>query len=79
MQRQGHVLFRVRSYKDYGKLSGRSVDDMIAGRAGRGGAVQGRPDGLCPVETSDADLPGWDSPLGQGAAGLAHRMLGHEL
>ena len=28
---EGHVLFRVRSYKDYGKLSGRSVDDMIAG------------------------------------------------
>ena len=28
---QGHVLFRVRSYAEYGKLSGRSVDDMIAG------------------------------------------------
>ena len=27
----GHVLFRVRSYKDYGALSGRTVDDMIAG------------------------------------------------
>jgi cysteinyl-tRNA synthetase len=30
-QANGHVLFRVRAYKDYGKLSGRSVDDMIAG------------------------------------------------
>jgi len=28
---EGHVLFRVRSYEDYGALSGRSVDDMIAG------------------------------------------------
>ena len=28
---EGHVLFRVRKYADYGKLSGRSVDDMIAG------------------------------------------------
>ena len=28
---EGHVLFRVRSYKNYGALSGRSVDDMIAG------------------------------------------------
>ncbi|MEO5616039.1 MAG: cysteine--tRNA ligase, partial [Cypionkella sp.] len=28
---EGHVLFRVRSYKDYGALSGRSIDDMIAG------------------------------------------------
>ena len=29
--RDGHVLFRVRKYAQYGKLSGRSVDDMIAG------------------------------------------------
>ena len=28
---EGHVMFRVRSYKEYGALSGRSVDDMIAG------------------------------------------------
>jgi len=32
---EGHVLFRVRSYENYGVLSGRSVDDMIAqGRPG---------------------------------------------
>ncbi|MCB2105129.1 MAG: cysteine--tRNA ligase, partial [Rhodobacteraceae bacterium] len=30
-EKAGHVLFRVRSYQGYGKLSGRSVDDMIAG------------------------------------------------
>jgi cysteinyl-tRNA synthetase len=28
---QGHVLFRVASYKDYGKLSGRKLEDLIAG------------------------------------------------
>ncbi|MCB1642930.1 MAG: cysteine--tRNA ligase, partial [Xanthomonadales bacterium] len=28
---QGHVLFDVGSYADYGRLSGRSVDEMIAG------------------------------------------------
>jgi cysteinyl-tRNA synthetase len=28
---EGHVLFAVDSYADYGQLSGRSVDDMIAG------------------------------------------------
>jgi len=28
---EGHALFRVRSYENYGALSGRSVDDMIAG------------------------------------------------
>ncbi len=33
-EKEGHVLFRVRSYEGYGKLSGRSVDDMIAGARG---------------------------------------------
>lgn len=28
---QGHVLFRVDSYKDYGRLSGRKLEDLIAG------------------------------------------------
>ena len=28
---EGHALFRVRSYENYGALSGRDVDDMIAG------------------------------------------------
>ena len=28
---EGHVLFEVRKFPDYGKLSGRSLDDMIAG------------------------------------------------
>jgi cysteinyl-tRNA synthetase len=28
---EGHVLFAVESYKEYGALSGRSIDDMIAG------------------------------------------------
>ncbi len=28
---QGHVLFRVNSYKDYGQLSGRKQDELIAG------------------------------------------------
>src|SRR6056297_799531 len=28
---EGHVLFDVHSYKEYGRLSGRTVEDMIAG------------------------------------------------
>ena len=28
---EGHALFAVDSYKNYGALSGRSIDDMIAG------------------------------------------------
>ena len=33
---QGHVLFAVESMADYGRLSGRSLDDMLA-EVGRGG------------------------------------------
>jgi cysteinyl-tRNA synthetase len=75
---EGHVLFRVRSYKDYGKLSGRSVDDMIAGARVEVAPFKEDPMDFVLWKPSDEDLPGWDSPLGPRAAGLAHRMLGHE-
>ena len=38
---EGHVLFRVRSYKNYGALSGRSVDDMRAARRAEKGGCGG--------------------------------------
>lgn len=76
---EGHVLFDVRSYPDYGRLSGRSVDDMISRRAGRGGALQARSDGFRAVETLDRRPAGLGQPLGPRPARLAHRMFGHEL
>ncbi len=38
----GHVLFDVRSMKDYGHLSGRPLDEMHGRRAGRSRALQAR-------------------------------------
>jgi cysteinyl-tRNA synthetase len=76
---EGHVLFRVRSYKDYGKLSGRSVDDMIAGARVEVAPFKEDPMDFVLWKPSSDEEPGWDSPWGRGPARLAYRMLGHEL
>ena len=67
--KDGHVLFRVRSYAAYGALSGRSVDDMLAGA--RVEIAPFKEDAMDFVlwKPSDADLPGWDSPWGRGRPG----------
>ena len=66
---EGHVLFDVRSYEKYGSLSGRSVDDMIAGA--RVEVAPYKRDAMDFVlwKPSSDDLPGWDSPWGRGRPG----------
>ena len=80
---QGHVLFRVRSYKDYGALSGRSVDDMIAGARVEVAPFKEDPMDFVLWKPSDADLPGWNSPWGRGRPGwhiecsaMSYELLG---
>lgn len=66
---EGHVLFDVRSFPDYGKLSGRSVDDMIAGARVEVAPFKRDPMDFVLWKPSDADTPGWDSPWGRGRPG----------
>ena len=66
---QGHVLFDVRSFSDYGRLSGRSVDDMIAGARVEVAPFKRDPMDFVLWKPSDADQPGWDSPWGRGRPG----------
>ncbi len=80
---EGHVLFRVRSYKDYGALSGRSVDDMIAGARVEVAPFKEDPMDFVLWKPSDAETPGWESPWGRGRPGwhiecsaMAHELLG---
>src|SRR6056297_2812948 len=80
---EGHVLFAVESYKDYGKLSGRSVDDMIAGSRVEVAPYKRNPMDFVLWKPSSADLPGWDSPWGRGRPGwhiecsaMSHELLG---
>ncbi|MEL6570422.1 MAG: cysteine--tRNA ligase [Pseudomonadota bacterium] len=67
--KEGHVLFRVRAYQDYGKLSGRSVDDMIAGARVEVAPFKEDPMDFVLWKPSDDALPGWDSPWGRGRPG----------
>ncbi len=82
-EKAGHVLFRVRSYKDYGALSGRSVDDMIAGARVEVAPFKEDPMDFVLWKPSDADLPGWESPWGRGRPGwhiecsaMSYELLG---
>ena len=65
----GHVLFAVESYAEYGALSGRSVEDMIAGARVEVAPYKRDPMDFVLWKPSDADLPGWDSPWGRGRPG----------
>ncbi|NRA98742.1 MAG: cysteine--tRNA ligase [Rhodobacteraceae bacterium] len=66
---EGHVLFAVESYKDYGALSGRSVDDMIAGARVEVAPYKKNPMDFVLWKPSTDDQPGWDSPWGRGRPG----------
>ncbi|WP_083444961.1 cysteine--tRNA ligase [Pseudorhodobacter aquimaris] len=66
---EGHVLFDVRSYPAYGQLSGRSVDDMIAGARVEVAPYKRDPMDFVLWKPSDANTPGWDSPWGRGRPG----------
>jgi cysteinyl-tRNA synthetase len=66
---EGHVLFAVQSYADYGKLSGRSVDEMIAGARVEVAPYKRDPADFVLWKPSGPDLPGWDSPWGRGRPG----------
>jgi len=66
---EGHVLFRVRSYENYGALSGRSVDDMIAGARVEVAPYKEDPLDFVLWKPSDAEQPGWESPWGRGRPG----------
>ena len=80
---EGHVLFRVRSYAEYGALSGRSVDDMIAGARVEVAPYKEDPMDFVLWKPSSDDLPGWDCPWGRGrpgwhieCSGMAYELLG---
>ena len=66
---EGHVLFDVASYADYGRLSGRSTDDMIAGARVEVAPYKKNPADFVLWKPSTPELPGWDSPWGRGRPG----------
>ncbi|WP_281019487.1 MULTISPECIES: cysteine--tRNA ligase [unclassified Minwuia] len=65
----GHVLFHVGSFADYGSLSNRSRDEMIAGARVEVAPYKKDPADFVLWKPSTDDMPGWDSPWGRGRPG----------
>jgi cysteinyl-tRNA synthetase len=66
---EGHVLFDVSSMADYGALSGRDMEDMIAGARVEVAPYKKNAADFVLWKPSDATQPGWDSPWGYGRPG----------
>ena len=66
---EGHVLFRVGAYPRYGALSGRSLDEMIAGARVEVASYKDDPADFVLWKPSKPGEPQWPSPWGPGRPG----------
>lgn len=66
---EGHVLFAVATFPDYGKLSRRDPEEMLAGARVEVAPYKRDPGDFVLWKPSTDDLPGWDSPWGRGRPG----------
>ena len=66
---EGHVLFSVQAMDSYGRLSGRSREEMIAGARVEVAPYKRDPADFVLWKPSTDDQPGWDSPWGRGRPG----------
>ncbi len=66
---QGHVLFDVTSFEGYGALSGRTLDEQIAGARVEIAPYKRNPADFVLWKPSEPDQPAWDSPWGRGRPG----------
>ena len=66
---EGHVLFAVGSFADYGRLSRRDPDEMLAGARVDVAPYKRDPGDFVLWKPSTDDLPGWASPWGRGRPG----------
>ncbi len=83
---EGHVLFDVQKYPDYGDLSKRDVREMIAGARVEVAPYKRSPQDFVLWKPSTPELPGWDSPWGRGRPGwhiecsaMAEKHLGETI
>ncbi len=80
---EGHVLFAVASYPDYGRFANRSLDEMRAGARVEVAPYKRDPMDFVLWKPSSAAEPGWPSPWGHGRPGwhiecsaMAYELLG---
>ncbi len=65
----GNVYFRVRNVPDYGKLSHRNLEEMMAGARVEPGEEKEHPMDFLLWKESKPGEPSWDSPWGKGRPG----------
>jgi cysteinyl-tRNA synthetase len=65
----GHVLFAVESMEHYGELSGRSLDDMLAGARVEVADYKRHPGDFILWKPARDGEPGWDTPWGRARPG----------
>jgi cysteinyl-tRNA synthetase len=82
---EGHVLFAIATDPTYGRLSGRTPDELLAGARIDPAPYKRHPGDFVLWKPSTPDLPGWNSPYGFGRPGwhlecsaMARRYLGDE-
>ena len=68
-EKEGHVLFHVPLYLNYGKLSNRNREEQIAGSRIEVAPFKKDPSDFILWKPSDDSQPGWDSPWGFGRPG----------
>ncbi|HEX6866988.1 MAG TPA: cysteine--tRNA ligase [Caulobacteraceae bacterium] len=66
---QGHALFDTQAFPDYGKLSGRPLDEMIAGARVEVAPYKRHPADFVLWKPSKLGEPEWESPWGPGRPG----------
>jgi len=82
----GDVYYRVKAFQAYGRLSGRTLDDMLAGARVEVDERKEEPMDFALWKKAKAGEPFWDSPWGQGRPGwhiecsvMSTRYLGNTL
>lgn len=72
-----HVYFEVKKFKDYGQLSNKKLDELVAGSRIEISDNKKNPEDFVLWKPSETDEPSWDSPWGERKTWLAFRMFGN--
>ena len=80
-----HVYFEVKKFEDYGQLSNKKLDELVAGSRIEVSDNKKNPEDFVLWKPSESDEPSWDSPWGKGRPGwhlecsaMSKKYLGKE-
>ena len=68
-ENNSNVYFNVSTFKDYGKLSNKNIDELLAGARVEVSKNKKNPEDFVLWKPSNDDEPGWNSPWGRGRPG----------